>query len=240
MLTPEPEDPNQIQYVDGEATDGSGRKPTLLNIAPFIDDQGNILGTYTKTNLWHPEREHLTSSIEHHEMTQAELAARDKKPSSHQECLPEPHNVIDTPLGKVGILVCWDLAFPEAFRSLVLQGAEIILIPTFWTDEDMSPEGLALNPAAEKLFLQSTLITRAFESTAVIVFCNAGGPPEEGFIGISQVALPIIGAVEGSFTDSEEGVRVVEVDMNIIKMAEDNYKIREDLGSDGWHYGYVR
>lgn len=29
------------------------------------------------------------------------------------------------------MLICWDLAFPEAFRELIGQGAKIIIIPTF-------------------------------------------------------------------------------------------------------------
>ena len=29
------------------------------------------------------------------------------------------------------MLICWDLAFPEAFRELIYQGAKIIIIPTF-------------------------------------------------------------------------------------------------------------
>lgn len=29
------------------------------------------------------------------------------------------------------MLICWDLAFPEAFRELIADGAEIVIIPTF-------------------------------------------------------------------------------------------------------------
>ena len=36
------------------------------------------------------------------------------------------HEVFDTPIGKVGLLICWDLAFPEAFRELIAQGAKIM------------------------------------------------------------------------------------------------------------------
>lgn len=36
------------------------------------------------------------------------------------------HEVFDTPIGKVGLLVCWDLAFPEAFRELIANGAKIM------------------------------------------------------------------------------------------------------------------
>jgi predicted amidohydrolase len=63
------------------------------------------------------------------------------------------------------MLICWDLAFPEAFRELIANGAKIIIIPTFWTHKDCSEEGLKLNPAAEALFLDSMLTARAFENT---------------------------------------------------------------------------
>jgi hypothetical protein len=36
------------------------------------------------------------------------------------------HEVFNTPIGKVGLLICWDLAFPEAFRELIANGAKIM------------------------------------------------------------------------------------------------------------------
>ena len=41
--------------------------------------------------------------------------------------------VIETPFGKVGLAICYDLRFPELFRQLVLQGAEIIVVPSAFT-----------------------------------------------------------------------------------------------------------
>ncbi|KAF7509172.1 hypothetical protein GJ744_008232 [Endocarpon pusillum] len=193
---------------------GSLNQP-LLNVSTFISDQGEILGTYTKINLWHPERPHLT-------------------PSS----LSTPHTVLSTPLGPVGILICWDLAFPEAFRALVRQGAKIIIIPTFWTAGDCTAEGLRLNPKAEALFLESALTARAFENTCCVVFVNAGGDDDDGPVGLSQVAMPFVGKVKGSFEGNEEGLRLVEVDMEILEEAERHYKVREDMGKEDWHYGY--
>jgi predicted amidohydrolase len=52
-----------------------------------------------------PERDHLTGS------------GRDV------------HEVFETPVGKVGLLICWDLAFPEAFRELIAAGAKIVYVP---------------------------------------------------------------------------------------------------------------
>lgn len=205
-----------------------GKQPPFINTSYFIDHNGNVLGEYTKTNLWIPERPHLTSNVDYARQTE-----RDNTPY-------KPHQIIDTPLGRVGILVCWDIAFPEAFRQLVLAGAKIIIIPSFWTLQDMGDEGREYNPECEKLFVQSTLITRAFESTAALIFCNAGGPAEQGFFGCSQVTMPIVGRIEGSFTDGSEETRILEVDMNLVDIAERNYKIRQDLGKDDWHYGYVK
>ncbi|KAK1449439.1 carbon-nitrogen hydrolase [Colletotrichum paranaense] len=203
-------------------------KPTLLNTSYFIDHDGQLLGAYTKTNLWIPERDHLTSSIDYAHKMQVD------------EGTPKPHKVFDTPLGPVGILVCWDLAFPEAFRQLVLAGAKIIVMPSYWTLSDMSKEGLEYNASCEKMFVESTLTTRAFENTAAIIYCNAGGPSEQGYFGCSQVALPIVGKVPGSFTDGEDGMRVVDVDMRVVEIAERNYQIRQDLGRIDWHYGYAK
>ncbi|GJC89056.1 putative nitrilase C965.09 [Colletotrichum liriopes] len=205
-------------------------KPTLLNTSYFIDHDGQLVGAYTKTNLWIPERNHLTSSIEYaHKMNVDEGT-----PATG------PHQVFDTPFGPVGILVCWDLAFPEAFRHLVLAGARIIIMPSYWTLSDMSEEGLAYNANCEKLFVETTLTTRAFENTAAIIYCNATGPAEQGFFGCSQVALPIVGKVPGSFTDGEEGMRLVDVDMRLVEIAERNYQIRKDLKRVDWHYGYSK
>lgn len=203
--------------LDSDAATSHRSKIPLSNVSTFISDRGEILGSYTKRNLWHPERPHLTASS-----------------------LSSPHTVVSTPLGLVGILICWDLAFPEAFRALVRQGAKIIIIPSFWTSDDCSDEGQRRNPDAEALFVESTLTSRAFENTCCVVFVNAGGKPHEGALGLSQVTMPFVGKVKGSFEGSCEGVRVVEVDMEILEEAERNYKVREDMGRADWHYGDSR
>jgi predicted amidohydrolase len=115
----------------------------LVNISTFISYTGEILGSYTKTNLWHPERPHLTSSIH--------AAAAGRADEERGSGPPRPHDIIETPLGPIGIVVCWDIAFPEAFRELVRRGAKIIIAPTFWMATDCSEEGLAYNSEAEAL-----------------------------------------------------------------------------------------
>ncbi|KAL8790810.1 MAG: hypothetical protein Q9213_000434 [Squamulea squamosa] len=200
--------------------DPETKEQKFLNVAYFIDNRGDILGRYQKKNLWHPERPYLTSSTH------------------------EPHEVIQTPIGPVGLLICWDLAFPEAFRELILAGAKIIIIPTFWTLSDCSHYGLSVNPRSEALFLESTITSRAFENTCAVVFVNAGGPvgsSESTYAGLSRAAVPFLGALGDATKDSsEEGMSVVEVDMRHVEEAEANYKVREDLAKENWHYVYFR
>lgn len=217
------------------ASDGSAKPPALHNIAYFIAYTGEILGSYTKANLWIPERTVLTSgpaatrTTSHHDHAAAPVS---------NEGPPPPHSVIETPLGPVGLLICWDLAFPEAFRALVRQGARLIIMPVFWTRDDLTDEAKKYGPDVDITFMNSAVVTRSFENTCAIVFCNVGGPAEEGYTGLSQVVLPLVGKVEGSFDDGQPGMRIVEVDMKTVDVAEENYKIREDLARKDWHYGY--
>ena len=40
---------------------------------------------------------------------------------------------MDTPVGKIGLTVCYDLRFPELYQQLVLQGAELFTVPSAFT-----------------------------------------------------------------------------------------------------------
>lgn len=75
--------------------------------------------------------------------------------------------VFDTPLGKIGILICFDLRIPEAARVLALQGAELIALPTNWPER-------AESTAA------TSAIARALENRVFLAACNRVGE-ENGF-----------------------------------------------------------
>lgn len=148
----------------------------------------------------------------------------------------EPHFAIDTPVGKVGLLICWDLAFPEAFRQLARDGADIIIVPTCWTKDESWGPGLRLNPDYETLFLNSAITSRCFENSCAVVFANAGGP-EDVYIGLSQIAVPFVGPVAG-LSGSQEDMVVAEIETSVLDEAEANYRVREDMASHDWHYKY--
>jgi predicted amidohydrolase len=43
-----------------------------------------------------------------------------------------PPPVIDTPVGRIGVVICYDLEFPELTRSVALAGAQLLAVPTNW------------------------------------------------------------------------------------------------------------
>jgi predicted amidohydrolase len=76
----------------------------LHNSAAMVGPDG-VLAVYRKTHLW--DREKLFFE-----------PGADAPP------------VVDTPLGRIGVAVCYDTSFPELLRGLALRGAELLAIPT--------------------------------------------------------------------------------------------------------------
>jgi hypothetical protein len=64
---------------------------------------------------------------------------------------------------------------------------------------------------------------------------NAAGPADK-WLGLSRVVLPFVGPVKSM--GSEEGFIIADLDMSVLDLAEQNYKVRQDLASEGWHYSY--
>jgi predicted amidohydrolase len=83
--------------------------------------------------------------------------------------------VIDLPFARIGVLICYDLRFPEAARSLALRGIDILILPTNW------PQGAESSPE----FLTRA---RSWENKIFVAACNRVGE-ERGttFIGRSQI-----------------------------------------------------
>ncbi|MDQ1279612.1 MAG: Amidohydrolase [Thermoproteota archaeon] len=86
-----------------------------------------------------------------------------------------PLRILDTEVGKLGGIICFDTRFPEAVRILALLGAEIIVLPTNW------PKGADLVP-------KYVINTRAYENRVHYIAANRVGR-ERGFrfIGHSKI-----------------------------------------------------
>lgn len=71
--------------------------------------------------------------------------------------------IVDTPFGKLGLAICFDLRFPELFRQLVLRGAEIIVVPAAFT------------ASTGKAHWEVLLRARAIENLCYVVASAQGG-----------------------------------------------------------------
>jgi predicted amidohydrolase len=82
----------------------------IYNTAVLIGRNGEFVGKYRKTHLPYEE-------------VDGGITPGDSYP------------VFSTDFGKVGLMVCWDVQFPEPARALAAQGAEIILLPIWGGSE---------------------------------------------------------------------------------------------------------
>jgi predicted amidohydrolase len=115
---------------------------TLKNVAVLFDRDGNIQGIYEKIQL----------------------------PDSETEAGAVPGNtfpVFTTDFGKIGILICWDSAFPEVSRMLAVNGAEILFCP-IWGDV-RGPESWKVTARSRAIDNGVYFVTNIFDGHSVIV-----------------------------------------------------------------------
>ena len=82
----------------------------VYNAALLFDRSGDKVGSFYKTHAFALEKKYFTEGWQ--------------------------YPVFNTAIGKIGILICYDAGFPEAARTLCLNGAEIIFIPAAWRVQD--------------------------------------------------------------------------------------------------------
>lgn len=87
--------------------------PVIYNTAVLIDRKGALAGSYRKTHL--PREE-----------VEGGLTPGDSYPT------------FETDFGRVGLMICWDVQFPEPARALALQGAEVLLLPIWGGSETLA------------------------------------------------------------------------------------------------------
>lgn len=55
------------------------------------------------------------------------------------------------------MIILTDFAWPEAFRALLVQDVELIIVPTYWTANDVLPAGRALDPESVNACIPSCM-----------------------------------------------------------------------------------
>jgi nitrilase len=107
-----------------EADDGgpiqeflAGSEDRIRAACLLYNDRGERIARYDKIHLF-------------------DVSVMDSDENYNESATIEPGDqavVVDTPFGKLGLAVCYDLRFPELFRTMLEQGMEIIALPSAFT-----------------------------------------------------------------------------------------------------------
>lgn len=120
----------------------------------WVIDGGEIAGQYRKLHLFSPMGEDRF------------LDAGDKT------------LVVDTSAGRLGVAICYDLRFPELFRRMALDGAEIVCLPAEW-------------PKPRQEHWRTLLRARAIENQLFVAASNCCGVQGKlDFFGMSLLVAP--------------------------------------------------
>jgi predicted amidohydrolase len=113
----------------------------------------------------------------------------------------------ETPIGNIGLCICYDVFFPEIFRLTRLMGAQLIVV-------------ISASPAVRRSYFEILTAARALENTAFLAYVNLVGI-EEGlqFWGGSRLVSPTGNVIAEAKYDEEDFV-ICEVDYNDMRAAE--------------------
>lgn len=175
-----------LHLVMGMSERAPGEAYRAYNTAVLLSPTGERLAVYRKA--------HLYDSFNGRESER--IVPGDAQPP-----------VVATPLGRIGLQICYDIRFPEWSRILALRGAEILVVPTSWVSGPMKEEHWI------------TLVrARAIENTCWVV---AAGQIRPERIGRSLVVDPMgVVVADGG---EEPGLVIAEVDLDRVR------RVREKL-----------
>lgn len=169
----------------------------MYNSAIFIDDKGSVIGNMRKVNAWGEEK--------------LKFREGNKFP------------VYDTPLGKIGVMICYDLEFPEPARIMALKGAELVFVPSVWSI-----------PAERRWDVD--LAGNALFNLFFMAGANTVG---DGSCGKSQAVGPN-GVVRALASSTEEEILYCDIDLNEVVKTRSRIPYLNDFKEDTFSMDAVK
>jgi deaminated glutathione amidase len=122
--------------------------------------------------------------------------------------------VVETPFGRLGIAVCYDLRFPELFRRYALEGARMVIIPAEWPLERIE-------------HWRALMIARAIENQCYMVAVNAAGQTGDTVFGGHSMIVDPWGKVVVEAGESP-ALLTVEIEMDLVGEVRRRIPVFED------------
>ncbi|MGH9921247.1 MAG: carbon-nitrogen hydrolase family protein [Nitrososphaerales archaeon] len=167
----------------------------VYDTALLIDSKGNLSATYRKL--------HLYDALGFKES--------DKLVAGNDLIKP-----VKTNLGILGMMICYDIRFPEMSRILTLMGADTLVLPSAWVQGDMKVE-----------HWQTMLKARAIENGCYVV---APDQVSNIYIGHSMVVDPFGKIILDM--EEREGLEVVDLDSELVKNVRDKLPLLDNRRDD--------
>jgi len=128
--------------------------------------------------------------------------------------------VLETDFGTVGLMLGWDLAFPEVARSLALDGAELLLVAANWE-----------TPHSDEW--RTYLRSRAYENALFVAASNrVGSEPSYNFFGDSAIVGPrgqvyasLADEIDPETGDPIDGYVVAKVDLDDVRRVREEFQL---------------
>lgn len=121
-----------------------------------------------------------------------------------------------------GMLICYDLRFPEMARMLALQGANVLIAPSGWVQGDLKVE-----------HWQTMIKARALENGCFVIAPNQVGNVFTGY----SMAVDPLGRTLVQF-EAQEGLAVVDLDLELVREVRTKLPLlanrRRDIYADFW------
>ncbi len=153
----------------------------LYDAAVLIDPNGEVVDKYHKVHLRGEERLAFRGGFRYPVM----LMETDEQ-------------------AMVGLMVGWDLTFPEVARTYALAGAQVLCVLGAWEQQHMAE-------------WNTYIAARAFENGLFVAGANrTGAEPTYTFGGGSKVVGPT-GQVYGELTGADEGFTVARIDLDLVR-----------------------
>jgi N-carbamoylputrescine amidase len=168
-------------YIVGGITEIDG--VTLYDTAVLIGPDGYI-GRYRKTHLWNREKLIFTAGND--------------------------YPVFDTRIGRIGLLICWDIWFPEVPRILAAQGADIICSVNNWV---WTPPPL-FDDAGNCMASYLTMSASHVNSVPIVAADRVGEERGGKFLGCSLIT-GVNGWPIGGIADAEQDA-ILYADIDIV------------------------
>lgn len=183
----------------------------LHDSAVMIDRDGSVLSVYRKMNLW---------SIEHLWFERG----------------TSPSDVVNLPIGRVAMAICFDLWVPEIFRHYAKAGADLVCAPSNWS----SPATLV---GSDRPIVDHLAISAAHVSALFIAGADRSGSDGEfEFIGASLIVNPRGETIaRAPIPGPEHGIVSARVDLMEARVRKTWSRFNRALdGNDLRHHGRSR